>query len=119
MMRMKGHAIHDAAAYVPRELFDYWTKRDPIARFESYLVNVRNWLTPQENADLIAGVEAGLERDRDIAMKSPMPDPASALGGVYCDPTCHEIKPKYGMPRSRAKSARGGPKETDAAVHLK
>ena len=29
MMRMKGHAIHDAASYVPKEMFEYWKKRDP------------------------------------------------------------------------------------------
>ena len=29
MMRMKGHAIHDAAEYVPKPLFEYWRKRDP------------------------------------------------------------------------------------------
>src|SRR5262249_2875403 len=28
MMRMKGHAIHDAAEYVPKPLFEYWKKRD-------------------------------------------------------------------------------------------
>src|SRR5207237_350088 len=39
MMRMKGHAIHDAAAYVPKEMFDYWRKRDPITRFEKYLLD--------------------------------------------------------------------------------
>ncbi len=33
MMRMKGHAIHDAASYVPKEMMDFWKKRDPIARF--------------------------------------------------------------------------------------
>src|SRR6202044_3600682 len=48
MMRMKGHAIHDAADYVPKPLFDYWRKRDPIARFEKYLLS-KKWLTSQEN----------------------------------------------------------------------
>ena len=38
MMRMKGHAIHDGAEYVPKPLFEYWKKRDPIARLEDYLV---------------------------------------------------------------------------------
>ena len=80
---------------------------------------MKNWLTPQENAHLIAGVEADLERDRDIAMKSPMPEPATALGGVYCDPACHEIKPKYRMPRFERQSMQSGPVATDAAVHLK
>src|SRR3954470_9064716 len=82
MMRMKGHAIHDAAQYVPRELFDYWTRRDPIARCENYLVNVKKWLSAKENEKLIADVEAQLERDRDTAVNSPMPTPESAAGGV-------------------------------------
>ena len=45
MMRMKGHAIHDAAQYVPAKLLEFWRARDPIARFENYLVNVKHWLT--------------------------------------------------------------------------
>src|ERR1043165_2124934 len=49
MMRMKGHAIHDAADYVPKPMFAYWRRRDPITRFENYLVNAKKWLTPAEN----------------------------------------------------------------------
>ena len=45
MMRMKGHAIHDGAEYVPKAMFEYWKRRDPIARFENYLVNTKKWLT--------------------------------------------------------------------------
>src|ERR1700686_744480 len=57
MMRMKGHAIHDAADYVPQPLFEYWRKRDCITRFENYLLNVKKWLTPTDNRELIAGVD--------------------------------------------------------------
>src|SRR5438034_8289467 len=53
MMRMKGHAIHDAAAYVPKPMLHFWKKRDPIARFENYLVKEKKWLIPKENAELI------------------------------------------------------------------
>src|SRR5918912_797807 len=42
-LRMEGHAVHDDASYVPRELFEEWAKRDPLERF-------RSWL--RENADL-------------------------------------------------------------------
>jgi TPP-dependent pyruvate/acetoin dehydrogenase alpha subunit len=118
MMRMKGHAIHDAAEYVPKPLFEYWRKRDPIARFENYLVNVKKWLTSQENENLIADVERELEADRDFAVASPMPQPETAAGGVYCDGDCHEVKPKYGAPRTKMKASTG-PKQTNAAVHLK
>jgi TPP-dependent pyruvate/acetoin dehydrogenase alpha subunit len=117
MMRMKGHAIHDAAAYVPKPMFDFWKKRDPIARFENYLVKEKKWLMAKENAELISEVERVIEAEREIAVNSPMPTPESAEGGVFCDDGCHEIKPKYGMPK--VKKGSGGFKETEAAVHLK
>ncbi len=123
MMRMKGHAIHDAAEYVPKPLFEYWKRRDPIARLEDYLVSKKKWLTAADNEELIAGVERQLEADRELAVNSPMPSPESAAGGVYCEAGCHEIKPKYAMPGSRSIGERGGrssgPKRSEAAVHLK
>ncbi len=122
MMRMKGHAIHDAAEYVPKPLFEYWKRRDPIARLEDYLVIKKKWLTSAENKKLIAGVEQQLEGDREIAVNSPMPTPESAAGGVYCEAGCHEIKPKYAVPDSRTIRERGGktadPKRSETAVHL-
>jgi TPP-dependent pyruvate/acetoin dehydrogenase alpha subunit len=127
MMRMKGHAIHDAAEYVPRPLFEYWKRRDPIARFEDFLVSKKKWLTPAGNDELIAGVERQLEADREVAVNSPMPSPESAAGGVYCEAGCHQIKPKYAMPEpappeSTPLGARGGksarPKRSEAVVHL-
>jgi TPP-dependent pyruvate/acetoin dehydrogenase alpha subunit len=118
MMRMKGHAIHDAAEYVPKPLFEYWRRRDPIARFENYLVNVKKWLTAQENTNLIAAVDRQLEEDRNFAVASPMPEPETAAGGAYCTPSCHDIKPKYATPKVRT-SKSAAPKQTEAAVHLK
>ncbi|MBI3476471.1 MAG: thiamine pyrophosphate-dependent dehydrogenase E1 component subunit alpha [Acidobacteria bacterium] len=118
MMRMKGHAIHDAAEYVPKPLFEYWKKRDPIARLENYLVNTKKWLTADANQKLIAEVEAQLEADREFAVNSPMPTPESAAPGAYCENGCHEIKPKYAMPKVRG-GKNVGLKNSDAAVHLK
>jgi TPP-dependent pyruvate/acetoin dehydrogenase alpha subunit len=117
MMRMKGHAIHDAAAYVPKEMFEFWKKRDPIARFENYLVKEKKWLTPKENEKLTAEVEKVIEAEREIAVNSPMPTPESAEGGVFCEHGCHEIKPKYGIPK--VKKGTVGFKEGEAAVHLR
>src|ERR1700757_2164531 len=95
MMRMKGHAIHDAAQYVPAKLFEYWRARDPIARFENYLVNEKRWLTTADNEKLIADIERELEADREAAVASPMPNPETdkTHQGVYCNPSCHDIKP--------------------------
>ena len=122
MMRMKGHAIHDAAQYVPAKLFEYWRARDPIARFENYLVNVKHWLTAAENEKLIAEVERDLEAEREAAVASPMPDAATdkTHQGVYCDGSCHTIQPMYGevavVSRGRSSSGR---KAGETAVHLK
>jgi TPP-dependent pyruvate/acetoin dehydrogenase alpha subunit len=118
MMRMKGHAIHDAAEYVPKPLFEYWKKRDPIARFENYLVNLKKWLTRSENERLIGEVDTQLEADREFAVASPMPEPESAVGRPYCDPSCHEIKPKYATPRVKAGKSTLTRRQ-EAAVHLK
>jgi TPP-dependent pyruvate/acetoin dehydrogenase alpha subunit len=118
MMRMKGHAIHDAADYVPKAMFEYWKKRDPITRFEEYLVRSKKWLTTAQNDKLIAEVEKELEANREVAVNSPMPTPESALGGVYCEDGCHSIKPRYAVPAARGGKA-SGLKQSEAAVHLK
>ena len=116
MMRMKGHAIHDGAAYVPKEMHEYWRKRDPIDRFEKFLM-AKKWLTPEQNKKMIDEVEAHLEKEREFALNSPMPEPHLAAEGVYCNPNCHPIKPKYGTPKVKKGSAKL--KESEAAIHFK
>ena len=101
----------------PKPMFEYWKRRDPIARFENYLVNAKKWLTAAQNKELIAEVESEIEIEREAAVSSPMPKPESALGGVYCEDGCHTIKPKYGVPKVKAWS--WTVQETEAAVHLK
>jgi TPP-dependent pyruvate/acetoin dehydrogenase alpha subunit len=118
MMRMKGHAIHDAAEYVPKPLSEYWKTRDPIARLENYLVKVKKWLSADENQSLIADVEQQLEADREFAVNSPMPSPESAADGVYCEDGCHDISPKYAMPKARG-GRTAALKSSEASVHLK
>src|SRR5579871_4428563 len=117
MMRMKGHAIHDAAAYVPKEMHEYWRRRDPIDRMEKFLLE-KKWLTPEKNQALIDEVEKELEADREFAVNSPMPEPHIAGEGVYCDERCHTIRPKYGMPKTAVRDT-GKLKETEAAIHFK
>jgi TPP-dependent pyruvate/acetoin dehydrogenase alpha subunit len=121
MMRMKGHAIHDAAQYVPQQLFEYWKARDPIARLENYLVNQKKWLSAAANQELIEGVERELEADRDAAVASPMPDPETdqTHQGVYCEDSCHHIRPKYGPVTAKLRDVQSPAKAEDAAVHLK
>ena len=37
-MRMHGHAEHDPADYVPKEMYEEWAKKDPVELFENVLI---------------------------------------------------------------------------------
>jgi TPP-dependent pyruvate/acetoin dehydrogenase alpha subunit len=79
-MRMHGHAAHDDMKYVPTELVEEWRRRDPIERQESRLV------AAGVDVDAVrASVAAEIDRAGEEALASPMPDPASALDGVFCE----------------------------------
>src|SRR5260370_2219505 len=60
MMRMKGHAIHDAAAYVPKPMFEFWKKRDPTSRFETFMAQAKKWLIPKKNEQLITNISRAI-----------------------------------------------------------
>lgn len=97
MMRMRGHAMHDAAAYVPKPYFEYWKKRDPIVRMEKYLLG-KGWLSESENKKLIASVQKQIDEDRDFADASPYPEGPTAAERVFCDNSVR-IPLLYGEPR--------------------
>ncbi len=80
--RMKGHAEHDDAGYVPKELFEEWRKKDPIERMEKHLVG-QGLATADELAEIVVGIDALLDTEVDRALASPMPPPERALEGVY------------------------------------
>lgn len=76
-MRMKGHAEHDDARYVPKEEFEKWRKKDPIARFEKYLAQ-KKLMTPEEKAALEERLEKEIKEDLAFAEASPFPPPEDA-----------------------------------------
>jgi len=89
-MRMKGHAQHDPAEYVPKEMFEYWKARDPIPRYEAYLTEHKLW-DEEKKAEIDARIERELNEDQKFAEESPMPKPEQAKEGVYCE-GCHTIQ---------------------------
>ena len=80
--RMKGHAEHDDASYVPKELFEQWQAKDPIDRFERHLVG-GDLATREELAAIAVQLNVELDAEVDFALASPMPPPERALEGVY------------------------------------
>src|SRR5712691_10908945 len=84
-LRMEGHAVHDDAFYVPKELFERWAQRDPLERYRSWL-RERAELTDEEEDEITVGVKKLLHEALERAQDSPLPDPATLLDGVYATP---------------------------------
>ena len=97
-MRMKGHAQHDAADYVPKEMLEFWKAQDPIARYERYLTENNLW-DRRQKAEIDARIERELTEEVKIAEEAPMPPPEIVEQGVYCD-GCHTIEADWQRPKS-------------------
>ena len=95
-MRMLGHAQHDPAEYVPKEMRAFWESRDPITLHEELLFSEK-LLDAKGKQEIEAKIEALLEKDRELAENSPLPPPELAAEGVYCE-GCHKIEPKWERP---------------------
>nr|WP_254151077.1 thiamine pyrophosphate-dependent dehydrogenase E1 component subunit alpha [Candidatus Chloroploca mongolica] len=81
-MRMRGHAIHDNMAYVPKELLQTWAERDPIMRFEATL-RARGLLDDARLAEVLERIEVELDDAQAFAEASPYPEGADVREGVY------------------------------------
>ncbi len=95
-MRMRGHAQHDPAEYVPQEMFEHWKTRDPIERYEKHLTE-NKMLAPKTRAAMDARIERELMEDLEFAENSPFPPPELAEQGVYCE-GCHTIEAAWQRP---------------------
>ena len=80
--RMKGHAEHDDAFYVPKKTIDYWQKRDPIANYEKYLLKEKV-LAKKDLAEIQSTVAKEIDAAQTFAEESPLPLAEEAEQGVY------------------------------------
>ena len=96
-MRMKGHAQHDPAEYVPKAMMDFWKQQDPIARYEKYLTDNKLW-DAAKKSEIDARIDRELDADQKFAEESPLPPPELAEQGVYCN-GCHTIEAEWRRPK--------------------
>jgi hypothetical protein len=93
-----GHAQHDPAEYVPKEMRAYWEARDPIALYEKFLSSEK-LLDAKSKKEIEDKINALLAAEREFAENSPMPPPELAETGVYCTgDDCHKIRAKWERP---------------------
>ena len=83
-LRMEGHAVHDDASYVPRELLAEYAEKDPVTRYRAWL-ELNEDLGDDEHAAIEAEVRAWIDQGVAEAEASPQPDPSALLDGVYAD----------------------------------
>jgi pyruvate dehydrogenase E1 component alpha subunit/2-oxoisovalerate dehydrogenase E1 component alpha subunit len=96
--RRLGHAQHDPAEYVPKEMRAHWEARDPIALYEKYLAGEK-LLDAKNKKEMEDKIEALLAKEREFAENSPMPPAELAEAGVYCTgDNCHKIRAKWERP---------------------
>jgi TPP-dependent pyruvate/acetoin dehydrogenase alpha subunit len=81
-MRMLGHAIHDGAEYVPRQLLAEWEKRNPVLCFEQKLL-AEGVLDADEVEEIKRRCEVEITDAIEYAEAAPWPDPATVQDGVY------------------------------------
>jgi pyruvate dehydrogenase E1 component alpha subunit len=83
-LRMEGHAVHDDAFYVPRDMLKAWAESDPLERYRSWLRSEVGFGDDEESTlrDEISREVADAARR---AEASPFPDPAELADAVYAE----------------------------------
>lgn len=82
--RMRGHEEASGTKYVPKELFDVWGRKDPVATFEKFLLDegvLTEELIDKTRADIKQEIEEGLEIA--FAEKNPSPDTQKELRELF------------------------------------
>jgi TPP-dependent pyruvate/acetoin dehydrogenase alpha subunit len=80
--RMRGHAEHDNASYVPKDLIEYWAARDPIDRLLRAMAE-RGVLDEDGKLAIDARIAAELHDALAWAEASSFPDGAFQVQGVF------------------------------------
>ena len=83
--RSKGHAEHDDQHYVPKDELARWERDDPLDRYVRRLTE-SGWADAAELAAADARVAAELDEAIAVAEREPLPEPGTALEGVYAEP---------------------------------
>ena len=71
--RVRGHSEADKADYVPRKLREEWLQKDPIARFEEYLLQ-EHLLTDSQRSEIEVRIREIVDDAVHFAEHSPEPD---------------------------------------------
>jgi 2-oxoisovalerate dehydrogenase E1 component len=82
--RMRGHEEASGTKYVPKNLFEIWERKDPVLRYEDWLLS-EGHLSAAEAANIKEAYRSAIAEavERAFAEPEPQPDPAEELGDVF------------------------------------
>src|SRR6266700_87845 len=84
--RRKGHAEHDDQRYVPKGELEQWAKaNDPVDRYVQRLI-AADLVAEADMKDIDERVRVEVDQATDACVNEPLPEPETALPGVYVDP---------------------------------
>ena len=81
-LRLKGHAIHDPASYVPADLMAYWKERDPVDLFRKRLEE-DGTLDEKTIQSIHSRIEEEVEEGVQWAEASPWPEAGTLEEDVF------------------------------------
>lgn len=70
--RMRGHEEASGTKYVPQQLFDEWSQKDPVKNYEDYLLD-QSILTEQAIAELRSSFKKQIDSEVEAAFSEPEP----------------------------------------------
>lgn len=70
--RMRGHEEASGTKYVPQELFDEWSKKDPLRNFEEYLLE-QNVLTENSITEIRSAFKTQIDSEVETAFNEQEP----------------------------------------------
>jgi 2-oxoisovalerate dehydrogenase E1 component len=92
--RMRGHEEASGVKYVPKELFEQWSLKDPVANFEQYL-EYQLVLNDKKIAAIREGIQKEIEDGlaRGFEALPIVPDTAEELADVYAPANVQVVAP--------------------------
>jgi len=82
--RMRGHEEASGVKYVPKELFEEWSKKDPIENYKNYLLSI-DVLSEEKDVELRKTIQAEIDEHYQKSSEEPViiANLATELNDVY------------------------------------
>jgi 2-oxoisovalerate dehydrogenase E1 component len=92
--RMRGHEEASGTKYIPKELFEQWSEKDPVKKYEAFLIS-KNILSPEDISRIHNELteKIGHELTAGFAAPPAIPDTDEELHDIYASvPTLRQAQ---------------------------